>query len=78
MAVCGDRLTLGVSPVSTQADYTTLDRDYAGRFAAFGRNTARLGTLLPGGPPTSVTGPRGPGPQEVRALLPREPPEPGK
>ena len=30
-AVCGDRLTLGVSPGSTATDYATLDRDYATR-----------------------------------------------
>ena len=46
MSVCGDRLTLGVSPGSTQADFTTLDRDYATRFATFHRNTGRLRVLL--------------------------------
>ena len=35
LAVCGDRLTLGVSPGSTRTDYATLDRDYATRFTTF-------------------------------------------
>lgn len=46
MSVCGDRLTLGVSPGSTETDFTTLDRDYAARFATFHRNTGRLRVLL--------------------------------
>ena len=46
MSVCGDRLTLGVSPGSTQADFAALDRDYSTRFATFHRNTARLRALL--------------------------------
>jgi len=45
-AVCGDRLTLGISPGSTETDFTTLDRDYAARFATFHRNASRLRTLL--------------------------------
>ncbi|GAA4881227.1 LLM class flavin-dependent oxidoreductase [Actinomycetospora straminea] len=45
-AVAGDRLVLGVSPGSTRADYAALDRDHAGRFAAFGRDVARLRVLL--------------------------------
>ena len=44
--VCGDRLTLGVSPGSTEADFDTLDRDYAARFHTFDRNLARLRVLL--------------------------------
>jgi len=46
MSVCGDRLTLGVSPGSTDTDFATLDRDYTSRFATFHRNTARLRVLL--------------------------------
>jgi alkanesulfonate monooxygenase SsuD/methylene tetrahydromethanopterin reductase-like flavin-dependent oxidoreductase (luciferase family) len=46
MAVCGDRLTLGVSPGSTDTDFATLDRDYSTRFATFHRNTDRLRVLL--------------------------------
>lgn len=46
MSVCGGRLTLGVSPGSTQTDFATLDRDYTARFATFHRNTARLRVLL--------------------------------
>jgi alkanesulfonate monooxygenase SsuD/methylene tetrahydromethanopterin reductase-like flavin-dependent oxidoreductase (luciferase family) len=46
MSVCGDRLTLGVSPGSTETDFATLDRDYAARFATFHRNTGRLRVLL--------------------------------
>lgn len=46
MSVCGGRLTLGVSPGSTEADFATLDRDYTARFATFHRNTGRLRILL--------------------------------
>lgn len=46
MSVCGDRLTLGVSPGSTKTDFATLDLDYTARFATFHRNTARLRILL--------------------------------
>ncbi|MEP7025612.1 MAG: LLM class flavin-dependent oxidoreductase [Actinomycetota bacterium] len=46
MSVCGNRLTLGVSPGSTETDFATLDRDYTARFAAFHRNTGRLRVLL--------------------------------
>ncbi len=46
MSVCGDRLTLGVSPGSTETDFATLDRDFATRFATFHRNTNRLRVLL--------------------------------
>jgi alkanesulfonate monooxygenase SsuD/methylene tetrahydromethanopterin reductase-like flavin-dependent oxidoreductase (luciferase family) len=46
---CGNRLTLGVSPGSTAADYRALDRNHAGRFAAFDRDVARLRTLLADG-----------------------------
>jgi alkanesulfonate monooxygenase SsuD/methylene tetrahydromethanopterin reductase-like flavin-dependent oxidoreductase (luciferase family) len=44
--VCGDRLTLGLSPGSTAVDYATYDRDYAARFRTFDRNLARLRVLL--------------------------------
>ena len=50
MEVCGDRLTLGVSPGSTEADYATLDRDYGGRFVNFYRDVGRLRALLPAAP----------------------------
>jgi len=46
MSVCGDRLTLGVSPGSTDVDYATFDRDYAARFRTFDENLARLRVLL--------------------------------
>lgn len=49
MLVCGDRLTLGLSPGSTRSDFELLDRDYAGRFATFHRDTARLRRMLAGG-----------------------------
>ena len=32
VSVCGDRLTLGVSPGSTEIDFATFDRNYAARF----------------------------------------------
>jgi alkanesulfonate monooxygenase SsuD/methylene tetrahydromethanopterin reductase-like flavin-dependent oxidoreductase (luciferase family) len=46
MAECGGRLTLGVSPGSTEADFATLDRDYRTRFATLHRNAGRLRVLL--------------------------------
>ncbi|MHA6797064.1 LLM class flavin-dependent oxidoreductase [Pseudonocardia bannensis] len=46
MSVCGDRLTLGVSPGSTDADYATFDRDFHARFRTFDQNVARLRVLL--------------------------------
>jgi alkanesulfonate monooxygenase SsuD/methylene tetrahydromethanopterin reductase-like flavin-dependent oxidoreductase (luciferase family) len=46
MSVCGDRLTLGVSPGSTEADFATLDRDHAARFRTFKENLPRLRGLL--------------------------------
>lgn len=48
-AVCGDRLTLGVSPGSTAVDHTTYDRDPTTRFATFSRSTERLRVLLADG-----------------------------
>jgi alkanesulfonate monooxygenase SsuD/methylene tetrahydromethanopterin reductase-like flavin-dependent oxidoreductase (luciferase family) len=45
-AVCGDRLTLGVSPGSTDADYAAFGRDYTARFRTFDQNMARLRVLL--------------------------------
>ena len=48
MAVCGDRLTLGLSPGSTHTDYATLERDYGTRFDTFHRNVERLRGLLAG------------------------------
>lgn len=49
IAVCGERLTLGVSPGSTATDYATLDRDFGTRFATLHRDVVRLRTLLAGG-----------------------------
>ncbi len=46
MTVCGDRLTLGVSPGSTADDYAALDRDFTTRFATFSRSVERLRVLL--------------------------------
>jgi alkanesulfonate monooxygenase SsuD/methylene tetrahydromethanopterin reductase-like flavin-dependent oxidoreductase (luciferase family) len=46
VSVCGDRLTLGVIPGSTEADFTTFDRNYAARFRTFDQNLARLRVLL--------------------------------
>ncbi len=46
MSVCGDRLSVGLSPGSTEADYRTLDRDYAARFRTFDHNLTRLRVLL--------------------------------
>lgn len=46
MAICGDRLSLGVSPGSTEIDFATLDRDHATRFPTFYANLARLRVLL--------------------------------
>jgi alkanesulfonate monooxygenase SsuD/methylene tetrahydromethanopterin reductase-like flavin-dependent oxidoreductase (luciferase family) len=46
VAVCGDRLTLGVSPGSTDVDFATVDRDHAARFRTFDENLARLRVLL--------------------------------
>lgn len=45
-SVCGDRLTLGVSPGSTEVDFATLDRDHAARFRTFDEGLARLRVLL--------------------------------
>ena len=47
--VCGARLTLGLSPGSTDTDFATLDRDYAARFRTFQQNVARLRVLLSDG-----------------------------
>ena len=49
MAECGDRLTLGVSPGSTEADYLALDREYTARFRTFRRHADRLRVLLTDG-----------------------------
>ncbi|MFI5614426.1 LLM class flavin-dependent oxidoreductase [Amycolatopsis sp. NPDC051903] len=45
-SVCGDRLTLGVSPGSTDVDYAVFDRDYAARFRTFDENLPRVRRLL--------------------------------
>ncbi|GAB3165674.1 TIGR03619 family F420-dependent LLM class oxidoreductase [Amycolatopsis stemonae] len=46
VSVCGDRLTLGVSPGSTDLDYGVFDRDHAERFRTFRANLPRLRDLL--------------------------------
>lgn len=46
MSVCGDRLSLGVSPGSTRTDYDTLDRAFDTRFADFRRDSVRLRQLV--------------------------------
>lgn len=46
MSVCGDRLSLGVSPGSTETDFAALDRDHAARFPTFHRDMDRLRVLL--------------------------------
>lgn len=46
LSVCGDRLTLGVSPGSTATDSAALDRDHAARFRTFDEHLARLRVLL--------------------------------
>lgn len=63
-AVCGDRLTLGVSPGSTAVDFATVGRDHATRFPTFRRDVTRLRTLIADGrdehadlaPPGSTAG----------------------
>ncbi|MFI5952799.1 LLM class flavin-dependent oxidoreductase [Cryptosporangium sp. NPDC051539] len=57
LAVCGDRLSLGLSPGSTATDFGLLDRDYSTRFATFRENVPRLRALIEGGslgPPVSA------------------------
>jgi alkanesulfonate monooxygenase SsuD/methylene tetrahydromethanopterin reductase-like flavin-dependent oxidoreductase (luciferase family) len=46
LSVCGDRLSLGVSPGSTATDSAAYDRDHAARFRTFDENLARLRVLL--------------------------------
>ena len=45
-SVCGDRLTVGLSPGSTEADFAAFDRDFAVRFRTFDEHLARLRVLL--------------------------------
>jgi alkanesulfonate monooxygenase SsuD/methylene tetrahydromethanopterin reductase-like flavin-dependent oxidoreductase (luciferase family) len=47
--VCGDRLTIGLSPGSTETDYAALDRDFSSRFDTFRSSVARLRRLLDDG-----------------------------
>lgn len=49
LQVCGDRLTLGLSPGSTDTDFATFDRDFPARFGTFTANVARLRVLLADG-----------------------------
>ncbi len=48
-AVCGDRLTLGVSPGSTETDFVALDRDFGARFQTLHDHLSRLRILLADG-----------------------------
>jgi alkanesulfonate monooxygenase SsuD/methylene tetrahydromethanopterin reductase-like flavin-dependent oxidoreductase (luciferase family) len=48
-SVCGDRLTVGVSPGSTEADFAALGRDHTARFRAFDLHLTRLRVLLAAG-----------------------------
>jgi alkanesulfonate monooxygenase SsuD/methylene tetrahydromethanopterin reductase-like flavin-dependent oxidoreductase (luciferase family) len=57
LSVCGDRLSLGVSPGSTAVDYATFDRDYAARFRTFDESLARLRVLLAHGRDDRAGGP---------------------
>ncbi|MDD7940828.1 LLM class flavin-dependent oxidoreductase [Actinomycetospora lutea] len=50
-SVAGDRLTLGVSPCSTEADFALLDRDHTARFRTFREQVPRLRALLAGSGP---------------------------
>lgn len=45
-SVCGDRLTIGLSPGWNTVDFATFDRDHAGRFRTFDLNVQRLRVLL--------------------------------
>ncbi|WP_018333359.1 LLM class flavin-dependent oxidoreductase [Actinomycetospora chiangmaiensis] len=47
--VCGDRLTLGLSPGSTADDYAALEADHGARFRTFRASVPRLRTLLAAG-----------------------------
>ncbi len=44
--ICGDRLIIGVGAGSTEKDFLTLDRDYAGRFGAYRETIAELREAL--------------------------------
>lgn len=55
LSVCGDRLTLGVSPGWNEADFAAFDRDHAARFRTFDQNLARLRVLLAHGRDERVT-----------------------
>lgn len=46
MSVCGNRISFGVSPGSTDLDYVAFDRDFAARFRSFDENLARLRVLI--------------------------------
>lgn len=46
VAVCGDRLRIGLSPGSTRADHDTFGQDFAARFRTFDEHVARLRVLL--------------------------------
>jgi len=67
MAVCGDRLTLGVSPGSTAVDFATLDRDHATRFRTFRENVVRVRELITHGRDAHAD--LGPAPARVPPVL---------
>jgi alkanesulfonate monooxygenase SsuD/methylene tetrahydromethanopterin reductase-like flavin-dependent oxidoreductase (luciferase family) len=65
--VCGDRLTLGVSPGSTEVDFATLDRDHTTRFRTLRENLPRVRELITHGRDAFVD--LGPAPARVPPLL---------
>lgn len=67
MAVCGDRLTLGVSPGSTAVDFATLGRDHATRFRVFRENVGRVRELITHGRDADAD--LGPAPSRVPPML---------
>lgn len=46
--ICGDRLSIGLSPGSTATDFAALDQDFAARFPTFTQRVDRLRGLLDG------------------------------
>lgn len=47
--ICGDRLSIGLSPGSTATDFAALDQDFPSRFRTFGQRVGRLRGLLTDG-----------------------------
>ncbi|WP_433802128.1 LLM class flavin-dependent oxidoreductase [Actinomycetospora sp. CA-084318] len=48
-AICGDRLTFGVSPGSTATDHAALGRDFTARFRVFREQVTRVRALVAAG-----------------------------